>query len=303
MPNAEKLPLPPVLDPGEGPPHTVVCIEPSANGATLLLRRRGGMPYEQLVIDTHSGEVKWRLTDDSAGGGLAWRMLLSPDGATLAVWVNESPETPWRLLRDGHDPVDLPGFDGGAWTADGSWLGGPGGAFDLDGNPLEGTPPAAGRLFHHGPNPDMLSFVQDSLFAWDGLGPPIRLRPWHHEDVVAAHRIDHPLMHPMHFSPDGAYLAWADRHNPQLVRLCDNVRYKVVEFEGEVTDWAWTSRRWLWVLREGGVHRVDAHTGSSTQLDLPQEVRPTALGGATDAQQLFVGTEDGSLYRIFAEED
>jgi len=187
--------LPPRAD-GE-----ITRLATSRDGRVLVVTR--GEEAEHLVLV--DGIVRWRLVDEGFGGGLPWQVLPAPVGGRFLVYVGgESPG--WRL-----GDREIVGFDGGAWSADGTWFGGPGGAWTADGvrrapalPRAQGTDPA---LWCAGPGG--LWFVRDThRWSWSAAADALL------EDAfrlpIADRRLDRPDSSPIVWSPDATRLLWQD---------------------------------------------------------------------------------------------
>jgi hypothetical protein len=109
-------------------------------------------------------------------------------------------------------------------------------------------------------------------------------------------------------APDGQHLAAHDRLDPSRVRVLSLDGEEREEVPAFVRAVAWSSPTALWALVANGeapgeITRVELQSrdfagGPANPLPWPQGERASALAAATKPPALYVGTEEGNVYRI-----
>lgn len=297
---AVKLPLPKIKDAPEKPPYPVVRL--AAAGPYLLAVRKGaGYPYGYVVLDTAQNRVIWEARDACCGGPPPWDVLLSPTGTGVAVrYPDGQPQTPYKLLRGQGEPLPLPSFSGGAWAADGSWLGGPRAAYGADGQLLRpGVPDpksAPEPLFAPGPGGALVRYVdlkRGALVSWSAAGEPRVEGPWRCAALAASRSLDGSA--PVRLSPGGRYVAWSSRGGRPMI--CDGQTGKEVPLPEETASLAWGREGELFSVYEGEISRLALPQGERRQVALPRGCKEPTSVAATDTH-LYIGTAAGEVFRL-----
>lgn len=214
-----------------------------------------------------------------------------------------------HLLRgDGRELSVTLGLDT-RWAADGSWAGGGQGAIDSAGHHLGGPPlPVAPSLVLPGPSADTLRLVSEELvFVWDGVHEPIVEALWSGGAVERDRLLDPDGDLAPRPSPDGRYLVWHDREQPWRVYVCDLSTGEERELPQYCRAVVWTEPDTLWMIisdcpapepgkrAELWVWRL--HQAGPQRAELPVE-RPERLAASLEPRALWVGTEEGRLWRL-----
>lgn len=308
-PSSTRVPLPPAPDPVSRPPHPVVRLEVSADGALLLaVRRDAAHPYAYTLLHTGTGQVLWQAADVCCAGPPPWDVLPAPKGGAAAVLYPDpgQPQGSYRLLLPDGKPVPLPDFSGGAWAADGSWLGGSLGAFAADGRARGAAVPNAKKvpdvLFGPGPTPGTLRYVDGAQrYQWDGAHPPRPAGPWRCAAAQKQRNLDGPSVAPVRFSSDGRFVAWSARSDTRTVFVCDAEDGQEQGLPGEVLSFAFAGPAELYyVAADGSLWRRALPFGKPAAVRLPGNVKeqPRSVAVAADARSLYVGTQEGNVYRL-----
>lgn len=311
-----RLPLPrPPADAKRGPYPIARLLAASDGGLLFVVRRDAGHPFAYALIDAEGrgGRVLWQGADACCAGPLPWSVLLAPRGKEAALSFPTAKTPPgYRLVRR---RLPLPELAGGAWAADGSWLGGSMGAFAADGKrltgPLQAPQEVNDLLFAPGPTPDTLRFVRSGVrYRWDGREAPSREGAWPCDRASAGRDLGGGA--PLRFSPDGRFVAWSPRGAPERVLLCDSRDGRELSLGGAVTAVDFLSAATV-VYTSGGRLRQRALPGGPEQpfalppraganqgAKEPAAEEITAVAAAPSAGLLFIGNREGEVYRVNA---
>ena len=306
------VPLRPVQRPVSSAPHPIRRLEVSEDGAFLFVAREGGgEPLAYSLINLRDGETRWEYRDPCcAGSPPRWSVRLGANGAALLLGFG--PDAPAQLLSPSGALSLVEGGDPELrWAPGGRWFGGAGGAWSADGDRLGGPPlpEAELNLVLPGPREGTLRLVADGvLYTWDGQTPPASEGLGPDVNELNQARLTEEGYFPPRPAPDGQHLAAHDRLDPSRVRVLSLDGEEWEEVPAFVRAVAWSSPTALWALVANGeapgeITRVELQSRDfagepATPLPWPQGERASALAAATKPPALYVGTEEGNVYRI-----
>jgi len=274
----------------------------SADGSLLFTRwALSEDAFDYRVVHLPDGAPVWSAKGTPRNG--LWTLELSPEGSAGFVFLPLERDSSFIIFRAAGAPIPMTDveFTGGSWAQGGGWFGGSSGAYNADGTRRGKSVPdwlkVEEELFLPGIRPDTLRYMHDGhVMEWDGRDPPTAVGAWHCSQQAKQHRLT--PSEPVRFSPDGRYIAWVLRSTGALT-VCDGESGAEFELAPHPTPAAWVDNQHLWWLDAGALVGMDVLTRERTpRLPLPDGAKAVSLAASTSPPALFVGTEQGRLFRL-----
>ncbi|WP_257447513.1 hypothetical protein [Archangium lipolyticum] len=257
--------------------------------------------FDYRVVDLTSGEPVWDWRGSLRNG--LWTLVLSPEGGAGFVFLPSGPEAAFLIFRASAAPIVMSEaeFTGGTWARGGGWFGGSSGAYNADGSRRGKAVPdwraVKDELFLPGREPDTVRYMHAGhVWEWNGRTAPRVVGEWRCTSQVEAHRLT--PSEPVRFSPEGRYIAWRLKASNALT-VCDGESGEEFALAPGPAPAAWTDAHHVWWLEAGAILGMDVRTRERLpRRVLPSGAKAVALAASVHPPALFVGSEQGHLYRL-----